>query len=256
MKRQKSIINYLLPTGVFVFILLIWQLICSLGIVPSLLLPSPLEVCSALISDIDNLSRNALYTLSETFVGMAITIVLSFMLACFMDKISLIKTALYPLLVVTQTIPSIAIAPLLVIWFGYDMLPKIILIVIVCFFPLAIGFLDGFASADEDEIRLLRSMGASDLQIFWHLKLPKAMPHFFSGLKISSSYCIVSAVISEWVGGSKGLGVYMMRVKNNYDYDKMFAVIFVISALSILLMAFISLLEKKIMPYKTKEENE
>lgn len=254
MKKQRSIIKYILPFGVFVLIILLWQLLCITDVLPDLLLPDPLDVCKAMAEDAGLLFDNALYTLSETFIGMAISIALSFLLACLMDKVSLVRTALYPVLVVTQTIPSIAIAPLLVIWFGYDMLPKIILIVIVCFFPLAIGFLDGFASAEDDEIRLLKSMGASEAQIFRHLKLPKALPHFFSALKVSSSYCIVSAVISEWVGGSKGLGVYMMRVKNNYDYDKMFAVIILISALSILLMAMISLLERKLMPYKSKEE--
>ncbi len=217
------------------------------------MLPSPVKVVKAFIADFPVLMEHAGFTLLEAAVGMAVSIALGFSAAVVMDRFVLVKKALYPLLVVTQTIPSIAIAPLLVLWFGFDMSPKIILIVIVCFFPLAVGFLDGFASSDPDEIKLLRSMGASNMQIFRHIKLPHSLPHFFAGLKVSSSYCIVSAVISEWLGGTNGLGVYMTRVRKSYAFDKMFAVIILVSALSIVIMALISLLEKKLMPYKEKE---
>ncbi len=217
------------------------------------MLPSPVKVVKAFIADFPVLMEHAGFTLLEAAVGMAVSILLGFSAAVVMDRFVLVKKALYPLLVVTQTIPSIAIAPLLVLWFGFDMSPKIILIVIVCFFPLAVGFLDGFASSDPDEIKLLRSMGASNMQIFRHIKLPHSLPHFFAGLKVSSSYCIVSAVISEWLGGTNGLGVYMTRVRKSYAFDKMFAVIILVSALSIVIMALISLLEKKLIPYKEKE---
>lgn len=254
MKKQRNIIDLLLPVGAFALIIIIWAAVCSLEAVPSFMMPSPKSVVSALIGDFKLLCFHTRYTLAETFTGMAISIILSFALAVVMDRFKFIKKAVYPLLVVTQTIPSIAIAPLLVLWFGFGMAPKIILIVLVCFFPLAIGFLDGFASADEDEIKLLRSMGANNRQIFRHVKLPRSLPHFFAGLKVSSSYCIVSAVISEWLGGTNGLGVYMTRVRKSYAFDKMFAVIIVISVLSILLMAAISLLEKAAMPYNKEKK--
>lgn len=254
MKRPKSIIDLLLPILTFALIILIWTLVSASEAIPSFMLPSPLGVIKAFREDFDLLMQHSAYTLAETAVGMAISIVLSFVLAVIMDRFSWIKKALYPLLVVTQTIPSIAIAPLLVLWFGFGMSPKIILIVIVCFFPLAVGFLEGFSSADEDEIKLLRSMGASRVQIFRHVKLPRSMSHFFAGLKVSSSYCIVSAVISEWLGGTVGLGVYMTRVRKSYAFDKMFAVILLIAVLSIILMALISLLEKVTMPYNKEKK--
>ena len=158
--------------------------------------------------------------------------------------------AIYPILVITQTIPTIAIAPLLVLWMGFGMAPKITLVVLTTFFPIAVGLLGGFAGADEDAINLMRAMGANRYQIFKYVKLPNAMPSFFSGLRVSASYSVVGAVISEWLGGFEGLGVYMTRVKKAYAFDKMFAVIVFISIISLLLMALVNLLEKTVMPWK------
>ena len=167
-----------------------------------------------------------------------------------MDRYELLRKALYPLVVISQTIPTIAIAPLLVLWFGYEMLPKIILIVLVVFFPVAVSLLDGYQSVDKDTVNLLRSMGAGDRQIFRYVKFPAALGQFFAGLKIAVSYAVVSAVIAEWLGGFNGLGVYMTRVKKAYSFDKMFAVIFLISALSLILMGIVKILQKKFMPWE------
>jgi ABC-type nitrate/sulfonate/bicarbonate transport system permease component len=144
----------------------------------------------------------------------------------------------------------VAIAPLLVLWFGYGMTPKIILIVLSTFFPIAVGLLEGFRSADPDAIGLLRSMGANRWQIFRHIKFPSALPQFFSGLRIAAAYGVVGAVISEWLGGFGGLGVYMTRVKKAYAFDKMFAVIFLISGISLALMTLVDYAERKCMPYR------
>ena len=136
------------------------------------------------------------------------------------------------------------------------MAPKIALVVITTFFPITISLLDGFKSADKDAINLIRSMGGGKLQIFHYIKLPSALPHFFSGLKVSASYAIVGAVISEWLGGFEGLGVYMTRVKKAYAFDKMFAVIIFVSVLSLVLMAIINLVKNLSMPYmKIEEQN-
>ena len=164
--------------------------------------------------------------------------------------------ALYPLLIITQTIPTIAIAPLLVLWLGYEMLPKIVLIIIMTFFPVAVGMFDGLKTADVDEMKLMKVMGASQLKIFRYIKLPEAMSHFFAGLRVSVAYAVVGAVISEWLGGYIGLGVYMTRVKKSYDFDKMFAVIFLITALSLVLMALVGVLQKICMPWERVKNKE
>ena len=192
--------------------------------------------------------------MQETLYGLLIGIAIAFVIASLMDRFTIINKALYPVLVVTQTIPTIAIAPLLVLWMGFGMAPKITLVVITTFFPIAIGLLNGFQSVDEDAINLMRSMGARRLQIFRIIKLPNATASFFSGLRISAAYAVVGAVVSEWLGGFEGLGVYMTRVKKAYAFDKMFAVIVFISAISLVLMGIVVLLEKISMPWVRKKE--
>lgn len=231
-------------------LLAVWQGACSLGVVPGYMLPSPVEVAQAFVSERALLWENALITLQEAFIGLFLGVSLGFVFAVLMDAFDVLYRAFYPILVLTQTVPTVAIAPLLVLWFGYEMTPKIILIVISTFFPVTVGLLDGFRAADKDAIGLLRSMGAGRWQIFRYIKAPSALPQFFSGLRIAAAYSVVGAVISEWLGGFGGLGVYMTRVKKAFAFDKMFAVIFLISAISLLLMALVDLAEKKCMPYR------
>ena len=222
--------------------------------VPAYMLPSPIDVVKAFADNFSIMMKQAAVTLQETLYGLLIGIAIAFVIASLMDRFTIINKALYPVLVVTQTIPTIAIAPLLVLWMGFGMAPKITLVVITTFFPIAIGLLNGFQGVDEDAINLMRSMGARRLQIFRIIKLPNATASFFSGLRISAAYAVVGAVVSEWLGGFEGLGVYMTRVKKAYAFDKMFAVIVFISAISLVLMGIVVLLEKISMPWVHKKE--
>lgn len=222
--------------------------------VPAYMLPSPIDVVKAFADNFSIMMKQAAVTLQETLYGLLIGIAIAFVIASLMDRFTIINKALYPVLVVTQTIPTIAIAPLLVLWMGFGMAPKITLVVITTFFPITIGLLNGFQSVDEDAINLMRSMGARRLQIFRIIKLPNATASFFSGLRISAAYAVVGAVVSEWLGGFEGLGVYMTRVKKAYAFDKMFAVIVFISAISLVLMGIVVLLEKISMPWVHKKE--
>ena len=192
-------------------------------------------------------------TLTEAFLGLGCGITFGFLMAVLMDRFEFLYKAFYPIVVLTQTIPTVAIAPLLVLGFGYEMMPKVILIVIVTFFPITVGLLNGFRSADKDAINLLRAMGAGKFQIFRYIKLPGAMSQFFASLRISAAYSVVGAVISEWLGGFAGLGVYMTRVKQAFAFDKMFAVIFLISFISLLLMKLVDFLQIKCMPWENKK---
>ena len=237
-------------------LLLIWQLGCSLELIPSFMLPSPLEVMQAFVSEFPLLLENSVITLQEAFIGLILGVSVGFAVAVLMDTFAFLYKAFYPLLIITQTIPSVAIAPLLVLWFGYEMTPKIVLIVISTFFPVTVGLLDGFRSADKDAIGLLRSMGANRVKVFRYIKFPSALPQLFSGLRIAAAYSVVGAVISEWLGGFGGLGVYMTRVKKAFAFDKMFAVIFLISAISLALMALVGFAEKKCMPYRNLNKKE
>ncbi len=235
-------------------LLVIWQVICIAQVVPSYMLPSPIEVIRAFISEFPTLCKHSLITLQEAFLGLVLGVGIGLIMAVLMDSFEILYKAFYPLLVITQTIPSVAIAPLLVLWFGYETLPKVILIILSTFFPVTVGVLNGFRSADKDAVNLLRSMNATKLQIFHHIKFPSALPQFFSGLRIATAYSVVGAVISEWLGGFGGLGVYMTRVKKAFAFDKMFAVIFLVSAISLGLMALVGFVEKKCMPYRKGEK--
>ena len=250
-RKLQSTIRGKTPAFLAVVLLLgLWQLISASGLIPGYMLPSPMDVVQAFIRERTLLWENAVITLQEAFVGLVVGVSVGFCIAVLMDSFEVLYRAFYPILVLTQTIPTVAIAPLLVLWFGYEMTPKVILIVLSTFFPVAVGLLDGFRSADEDAIGLLRSMGADKRQIFWYIKFPSALPQFFSGLRIAAAYCVVGAVISEWLGGFGGLGVYMTRVKKAFAFDKMFAVIFLISAISLALMTLVDWTERKCMPYR------
>ena len=192
-------------------ILVLWECLSAFQIVPDYMLPSPVQTVKAFVNDFPLLMSHLKVTLAETLAGTVIGVSLGFASACFMDRWEWARKAVYPLVVLTQTIPAVAIAPLLVLWFGYRMMPKIVLIVLITFFPIAVGMLDGFRSADQDAINLMRSMGASRRQIFRHVKFPGALPNFFSGLRITVAYAVVGAVLAEWLGGFAGLGVWNLR---------------------------------------------
>lgn len=252
-RKSESIRDKLLPAGAFCLILLIWWGVSVSGLVPEYMLPSPVDVIRAFIGDFPNLMTHAWVTLEEAILGLVIGTALAFGLACAMDRFLNLERAVLPMLVVSQTIPTIAIAPVLVLWMGFGAAPKIALVIITTFFPIAVGLLDGFKSADPDAVSLLRSMNASRWKIFRHVKFAAALPFFFSGLRISASYAVVGAVISEWLGGFEGLGVYMTRVRKAYAFDKMFAVIILVVIVSLLLMRLVTLLRNVSMPWVRKE---
>ena len=236
-----------------ILILALWQALSSAGLVPKYMLPSPLDVVMAFVNDFSLLMGHARTTLTEALLGLVIGTALGFVIAVLMDRFNLFQKSIYPIIILTQTVPTVAIAPLLVLWLGYGLLPKVTLIILTTFFPIAVSLLEGFHSADRDALDLLKAMGATRLQSFVHIKLPGALNHFFSGLKISVSYSVVGAVIAEWLGGLSGLGVYMTRVRKSYSFDKMFAVIFFISIISLLLMFGVSYLKKALMPWENKK---
>ena len=248
--RTRSFRHHLEPFAFIGLILVIWQILSSSGIVPGYMLPSPVKVVKAFVSDFSLLMFHLRITLVEAFFGITVSVILSFLFAVIMDSFAFVKRSVYPVLIVSQTIPTIALAPLLILWFGYGISSKVILIVLTCFFPITISLLTGFATVEKEVVKLLISMGANKTQILKYAKLPSSIKSLFSGLRISVSYSIIGAVISEWLGGMRGLGVYMIRVKKSYSYDKLFAVIFLISVLSLLLIKLISVIEKRVCRYE------
>lgn len=250
LKNIERIKNNLYPLMTIVVVLIIWQLAVAIGDVPGYIMPSFIDVVSAFVKDFSTIASHTKYTIIEALIGFICAILIAFIMSILMDSVPFIQKCLYPLLIISQTIPTIAIAPIIMIWFGFGMFPKIFLIVLVCFFPIAVSLFDGFSKVDQDHINLFRSMKASKWQILWHLKLPSAMVNFFSGLKIAATYMVMTAVISEWQGGLNGIGVYMVRAKSAYALDKMFASIFVIVILSIISIYIIDYIAKKVTHWK------
>ncbi|BBM42936.2 ABC transporter permease [Leptotrichia wadei] len=250
MKKFQNITDKIASSIIIAVLLMIWQILSMVNIIPKFMLPSPFEVVKAFVSDFPLLMKHTEVTLVEAFLGLGLGIILGFVVAVIMDRFEYAYKMIYPVLVITQTIPTVAIAPLLVLWMGYGILPKIMLILLTSFFPITIGLLDGFRSVDRDMLNLLKTMGATSFQNFIHLKLPSSLGYFFAGLRISVSYSIIGAVVAEWLGGYDGLGVYMTRVRKSYSFDKMFAVIFLISGISLLLMYFVKKIQRWCMTWE------
>ena len=250
MKKFQNITDKIASSIIIAVLLMIWQILSMVNIIPKFMLPSPFEVVKAFVLDFTLLMKHTEVTLVEAFLGLGLGIILGFVVAVIMDRFEYAYKMIYPVLVITQTIPTVAIAPLLVLWMGYGILSKIMLILLTSFFPITIGLLDGFHSVDRDMLNLLKTMGATSFQNFIHLKLPSSLGYFFAGLRISVSYSIIGAVVAEWLGGYDGLGVYMTRVRKSYSFDKMFAVIFLISGISLLLMYFVKKIQRWCMTWE------
>lgn len=226
-----------------------WYAAATWGGLGADVLPSPLRVVQQGWGDRAALWDNTLPTLRATLFGFAFSLVLGFALSVLVDSSTLLRQALMPLLVVTQTLPLIAIAPLVVLWFGFGLLPKVLLVAFVTFFPLVVAFVEGYASTDRDAQVLLRSMGAGRLRIFWSLRLPSALPFFFAGLRIAITYAVVGAIFAEYAGAESGLGIYMLSQKNSFRTDLVLASVGVSAVLTLVLYGATFVVERLALPW-------
>ncbi|MEV0061951.1 ABC transporter permease [Nocardia sp. NPDC058379] len=243
-------IRWAVPSLVTVVVLVaLWQVyVTSSGVRPQVL-PSPLRVVQQGWAHRDEIATHAAATLQVTLVGFAVSLTLAWVLAVIVDFSPWLRRALVPLFVASQTVPIVAIAPLMIIWFGFGLLPKILVVALVTFFPMAIGLIEGFAAADREAGALLRSMGASRLQEFRYVRLPSALPRFFTALRIAITYAVVGAVFAEYVGASAGLGIYMSLQKNSFRTDLVLAAVLVTALLSITLYLSTFAIERLVAPW-------
>ena len=230
-------------------LLALWELYVRADHVSVQLLPSPTAIVQALFNNWSIIYDNTLQTLLETVLGLTLAAVLGLLLAITLDISSWVRRAVYPVLITSQTIPIIALAPLLLIWIGYDIRPKLIVVTLYCFFPIAVATVDGLASAEPELIKLLHSMRATRWQILRLVRLPGAMPAFFSGLRIAAAYSVIGAIFGEYVGAEKGLGIYMQKAANSFATINVFAAILVTTILSLLLFGLVSLIERLALPW-------
>ena len=236
------------PVLVLAAVLLFWEAAVRLFQIPLYVLPSPGEVLKALASERVTLWNHSLVTVAEALLGMGISLVLAIILGILMDAFPSLRQVIYPILVVTQTVPMIVLAPILIIYLGFGLTPKILTVVLMCFFPIAVSFTDGMAQLDPEYLHLARSFGAGTWTSYRLVKIPAAVPALISGLKVAATYSISGAVVGEWIGAQKGLGYYLLRVKNGYMLDKVFACVLVIIFLSLCMNATLWLVKQFVSP--------
>jgi NitT/TauT family transport system permease protein len=233
-----------------------WQLYASVGPVTSLTLPKPTEVATSLWEERSLLLENTWITVEEILIGFALAIVVGFLLAVLIRSSRAVERALYPWLVVSQGVPIPAIAPLIVIWTGFDIRPKVIVVALVCFFPITVNTIDGLRAADPELLRLLRTLRASWFQRFYKAQLPASLPFVFSGLKVAAVFSTVGAVFAEWVGSSEGLGYLILTFNNSSQTSSMFAAVVILSTVGIGLFLIVRAIEHLTLPwyYEGREE--
>jgi ABC-type nitrate/sulfonate/bicarbonate transport system permease component len=242
--------RWVLPTVLLALVILAWQGVASTNWFDDFTLASPTEVLRAFRRDHSLLLDEAWVTAVEILLGLGIAIVIGFSAAVLMHLVRPLRDAAYPLLVASQAIPYLVLAPILVIAFDYGLAPKVALIALICFFPISVNTLDGLGSVDPSLIKLMRSMGAKRLTTLWKAELPSALPFIFSGLKLAATVSVIGAVFAEFSGAENGLGLLVLRANNQLQTPRLYAATVLLMLMSIALFAFVSVLERLFVPWK------
>lgn len=253
-RRLRRGMQRILPAAFLLLILVAWQIVAVAGSVPEYILPAPTAIAQRLVDSWDILWDATLVTTSEVLVGFAIGVALGIALAIPIAYSVVVRSTLYPLIVASQAVPKIAIAPLLVLWLGFDIWPKIAVTALMVFFPVTVTAAEGFASVDRNLLDLLRSVNASATQIFLRVRFPHALPHIFSGLKVGITLAVVGAVVGEWVGADSGLGYLLTYANTLLDSTLLFAALFMLIVLGVILFVLVDLAERLLLPWHSAHE--
>jgi ABC-type nitrate/sulfonate/bicarbonate transport system permease component len=246
----------LLPGLLLASLIGLWQISCSTGAIAdaldleSFLVPSPAEIAESLWENRGLLAENAWVTLREMLLGIVAALVVGVAFAILMHRWQLLKDAAYPLVVASQTIPIVVIAPILLVWFGYGMTPKVLLIALFCFFPITVNTLDGLRSVDPEAVKMMRSLNASRRQRFWRVEAPAALPNLFTGVKIAVVFAPIAAVFAEWVGSSAGLGHLIQSDTAYFQVARQFATVAVLSAMALALIGLVTVAERRVVTWR------
>jgi ABC-type nitrate/sulfonate/bicarbonate transport system permease component len=237
------------PIALVGIVLLAWEAYVRLAAIDPITLPAPSRVLGALWDFRDVAAGHLVPTLIEAIVGCGMSVGLAIAAAVALDRWERIRRAVEPLLITSQTIPIVAIAPLFVIWFGFGLLPKVLIVVLVTFFPVTIALLDGFGRVDPEAMDLMRSLGATARQTFRKLRWPAALPWLFTGLRISVVYAVIGAIFGEYVGATEGLGIWMKLSQNSFRTDLVFAAILLTALVSVALYLAVGVVERSVVPW-------
>lgn len=248
--------RWLLPTLFLAILIGTWQLAASSGALADLLklesyaVASPLEIAESLWQNRSLLAENAWVTLREMLLGLGLSLAVGVALAFAMHLSGVVRDTLSPLIVVSQTIPILAIAPVLIIWLGFGIWPKAIVVLLICFFPVAVGTLAGLGTADPEATKMMRSLDASRLQILWRVETPTALPYFFTGARLAVVLAPIGAIFGEWVGSSSGLGHLILQDNGQLETARLFASVVILSAMALLLFALTALAQRRIVTWR------
>lgn len=244
-------IGRILGPALLLFTLIaIWEIWVRLADTPRWMLPAPSDIVESFRTDYRMLAMHTRVTLTEVVIGFGIALVAGLLTGIAIDSSRIIERALYPLLIASQTIPMVVLAPLFLIWFGYGLLPKVLITALVAYFPLAVNTVDGLKSTDRELIKLLRSMGSSRWQLFRLARMPSALPLIFSGARISVAFSVIGAVFGEFVGAKAGLGYLMDRSAPMFETPRVFACIVILAAMGVSLFLLVSLVERIVLPWR------
>jgi ABC-type nitrate/sulfonate/bicarbonate transport system permease component len=260
-KRAAALLGWLRQIGSravpalvgFGAVITVWQWYAGQPSIDPQLLPTPLAVWTALAAERDLLWQQTLVTLEETLVGFGAALVAGIFFATVIDFSRWLRRALYPQLVVSQTIPIITLAPLLVLWFGFGLVSKVVVIALICFFPIVVALADGLRSTDPELVKLYRTFGSGRLRLYWSVRLPGALPALFSGIRIAVSYSVIGAIFGEYVGASAGLGYFIELKQHSFATAAEMAAILVTATLSIMLFLLVALIERLALPWYYQE---
>ena len=254
LKKTAGLATWLMPVAILIGLVAAWELWVRLGDVPKWQLPAPSAIANELGSSRSLLWTHTIVTLKEIVFGFSAALAAGLILASGIAYSRVLERSVYPIVIASQTVPIIAIAPLLLIWVGYGLTPKIIIVALICFYPIAVNTVDGLKAVDPDMVNMLRTLGASRWQVFTKLQIPTALPFMFSGIKIGISVSVIAAVIGEWVGASEGLGYLITYSQPLFLTARVFAAIFVLSVMGISLFVLAVIVEHMMMPWHFNEK--
>lgn len=248
--------RWLPPVLLVVALIGAWQIAASTGLLMSVfnleafLVASPAEVANSLWESRALLAENAWVTLREVVFGLGLAVVFGLGFAVLLHLSGTLKRTTYPLLVASQAIPILVLAPILVVTFGYGIVPKLVIVVLVCFFPIAVTSFDGLRAVDPDAIKLLRTLDGSRWQVFRRLEAPTALPYAFSGAKVATAFAVIAAVFGEWAGANSGLGWLILQDNGQFETARLFAEVTILMVMSLTLFGLLALAERRVVTWR------
>ena len=248
--------RWVVPTLVGVVVLVAWQAIAVFFTLPTYILPTPVDAAQALWTNRVELWGATLVTTGEVLAGFIVAVIVSIPVAMLIVSFRWFETIVYPFILLLQTIPKIALAPLFVVWFGFGILPKILVTFLICFFPILLDTMTGLRSSNPDMASLVRSMGGGRWAIFAKVRFPAALPHVFAGVKVAITLAVVGAVVGEFVGATQGLGYLLLRANANLDTPLLFAAIAILTVLGLALYYAVSLIERLVIPWHVSQRSD